>query len=444
MSEFTGFPNHVFESCNPTESIKIPIQYLKLLQNEIEPKLKKLNSKLIGKVSRPINRGTKEFNDWAWLYFTTHIREGYKESQITVNICPDNIYVGLNIKRKSDLKNLQIELQNIDKKYIDLILENFDKITWIFTSKNEEWGRKTPRMFDKKEIIDQLLHNNVYWINAAFSKNDKIVKTKRITNEILKIIKTLYNLYALSTGERIISNIISGEWTYNECYLAVWGYDQLDIDRSLNKNRLFSEISDIIGIRNENAVQYKIRNVSFFDKRPRAKKPISEMTHAQIELGEVFNWYWVDRIRARSFKHIIEEKFQFGRDFNDAIFMKQKQMLPEVLYEEGHKVRSSISLYKRSQKLVKDARAYYQNNDPKGILRCSVCGFYTPKFLSREVVEIHHLESLNSLAGNKKIISTNDLPNHVIPLCPTCHRISHTGKPPLKVRQIKKIFRLPQ
>lgn len=64
---------------------------------------------------------------------------------------------------------------------------------------------------------------------------------------------------------------------------------------------------------------------------------------------------------------------------------------------------------------------------------CQVCNFQK-QVNGKWIIEVHHLSPL-SITG-ETITSINDL----VSLCPTCHRIAHTKKPPYNPREIKKLL----
>ena len=84
------------------------------------------------------------------------------------------------------------------------------------------------------------------------------------------------------------------DWTREECLLAVWAYDRMDLDRGLVKKHLCEELGPILG-RTSKSVEFKLQNVSACDPRPRAEKPINEAANKQQMLKEVFDEYWADR-----------------------------------------------------------------------------------------------------------------------------------------------------
>lgn len=88
------------------------------------------------------------------------------------------------------------------------------------------------------------------------------------------------------------------DWSREECLLAVWAYDEMDLHRDLVKKRLYEEVAALIG-RTPKAVEFKLQNVSACDPRPRSEKPINEAANKQQLLKYVFEEYWLDRAGAR-------------------------------------------------------------------------------------------------------------------------------------------------
>ena len=223
-----------------------------------------------------------------------------------------------------------------------------------------------------------------------------------------------------------------GDWNEAECYIAVWAYDQLDLDRSQVKKHLYRQVSDLIG-RTPKAVEYKVQNVAHFDDRPRAEKPISEAPHAQALVGQVFHWYWADRQGFRNLYDYYYQQFQFAID-------GQPPAPPEdpagLVIEEGAPGFETSVRRRRSRKLLEAGREHFRGLDPEGKLRCAACAFVTPEAVQREVVQLHHTEPLHGYGLHGQSLTLEEAVSRLAPLCPTCHQIAHTAKPPLSVGAI--------
>jgi hypothetical protein len=199
--KFNGFSKRVFEHCRPSEKIRVPIETLKELDNEIEPILKKVNPKLVGHVSKIKIKGTNKYNDWAWLYYNTFETEAYRYSQLTVNISPEYLYVGLCLRKHSECLLFRSEIEKKkNEAMFDKIVKTLSGREWAISERDEDW--ELPRRYTTLELKGILLNPNLYWINACFRKNDPIVKTGRIAEEVVQIFRELYNIYALASDNR--------------------------------------------------------------------------------------------------------------------------------------------------------------------------------------------------------------------------------------------------
>lgn len=201
MKAFDGFSEEIFQCCKPSEKIRIPINALKELKFEIEPELKKINPSLIGHVSRTKKKGTNEYYDWAWLYYNTKDIEAYRYSQLTVNISPDRLYVGVNIRTYSEHEAFFNGIgKEENSNLFQQIARTLSGREWIIsTSYDESWEQETPRRYSVEELRGRLLDPYLRWINACFDKDEQIVKTSKIADQIVQIFKELYNIYALAS-----------------------------------------------------------------------------------------------------------------------------------------------------------------------------------------------------------------------------------------------------
>lgn len=228
------------------------------------------------------------------------------------------------------------------------------------------------------------------------------------------------------------------DWSPDECYLAVWGYDQLDQDRDLVKVEVYRQIADLIG-RSEDAAAYKIQNVSACDPRPRSEKPVSIAENAQGLLREVFEWYWRDRPQARELFSDVAAKFQFSLA-SDVLAESYAPL--KVMIEEGGE-GGSARRKKRSRRLLDEGRRHFRAASPDGQLHCSVCAIATPKGVENELIQLHHSEPLYEFGEGRQRRALEEAISKLIPLCPTCHVLAHSGRPPLSVEAIKELLRAP-
>jgi hypothetical protein len=204
MTLFRGFAPEVFECCERSEKIRVPIGALKELRLDMEPELRKINPALIGHVSKTKKKGTNEYNDWAWLYFNTMSTEAYRYSQLTVNISSKRLYAGVYIRTSSEYVTFRKEInKNENILLLEEILRSLSGREWIIPF-DDDW-ETTPRRYSPEELRGMLLDPRLCWINACFEKNEPVLKTSTIIDEIAQIFKELYNIYAFASGNDTIT-----------------------------------------------------------------------------------------------------------------------------------------------------------------------------------------------------------------------------------------------
>lgn len=236
-----------------------------------------------------------------------------------------------------------------------------------------------------------------------------------------------------------------GYWSDIECYFAVWSYDRLDVDRRIVKQHLYEEIGELIR-RTPKSVAYKIQNVSYFDPRPRDEKPVAIAKNAQALLGTMFKWYWTDRDFARAQYSTFLEHLQLGTHFDlEAEPTEEIDTIGNhaLLIEEGNQSTASRSVRRRSRALVAKAREHFMRLDAEGRLRCQACGFSAPDKIAETnlVVHLHHTKPIYLAEAKGRSTPLADAIASLCPLCPTCHAIAHTTRPPLSLDAIKNISR---
>lgn len=203
MPEFTGFPEEAFNCCERSKKIRTPINILKNLRAVVEPELRKINPKISGHVSRIKERASNTYRDWAWLYFNTEPKEAYRYSQLTVNISPNRLYVGMDIRTS-------VEYRNYRKKVIDNEnAEIFENAIKTLSTRNlfvavewNDWETAVARKHSVEELRGDLLVPELFWINVPFEKDDPILRQKSFAKEVVSIFKDLYNIYAFASGNK--------------------------------------------------------------------------------------------------------------------------------------------------------------------------------------------------------------------------------------------------
>lgn len=223
------------------------------------------------------------------------------------------------------------------------------------------------------------------------------------------------------------------DWNERECYFAVWGYDQLDINRTLVKKHLYTELSKLIN-RTEKSIEWKIQNVSACDSRPRIEKPIAEAPNVQKLLRDTFKWYWEERERARHLYSTYYQEAQFNKP-STATFSPP---VPTFIEEGSPGFQESIRR-QRSAVLIHKGREHFRSLDTEGKLRCQACKFTTPEGIESEIVQLHHLIPIAEAGENGRVLAIEKALELLLPLCPTCHSIAHSSKPPLELKSIQRL-----
>ncbi len=73
-------------------------------------------------------------------------------------------------------------------------------------------------------------------------------------------------------------------------------------------------------------------------------------------------------------------------------------------------------------------------------VRCAVCGMsFKEKYgtIGRDFIHVHHKKPLALRRAEYRVRPTIDL----VPVCPNCHAMLHTKKPPLGVDELRQILR---
>jgi hypothetical protein len=203
MTPFKGFSEEVFQCCRPSEKIRKPIAKLKELQEVLEPELREFNPRIIGHVSRTKQKGTNYYHSWAWLYFNTFEKEAYRYSQLTVNISPTRLFVGVNVRTSAEYQSYHKQIRG-NNQLFDQMLATLSGREWIITA-NGDWEKLVSRRYPIEELRGELLKPQLFWINACFDKDEETLRDESIVKEILCIFKELYNIYAFASGNDTIT-----------------------------------------------------------------------------------------------------------------------------------------------------------------------------------------------------------------------------------------------
>ena len=110
----------------------------------------------------------------------------------------------------------------------------------------------------------------------------------------------------------------------------------------------------------------------------------------------------------------------------------------ETLFE-GAKKQVTVNAYERNPYARAACINHYRKKN-NGRLKCEICGFDFGKIYGEEFIEkihIHHLVEISSIGSEYEINATEDL----LPICPNCHMIAHSKKPPYTPDEIREMIR---
>ena len=135
---------------------------------------------------------------------------------------------------------------------------------------------------------------------------------------------------------------------------------------------------------------------------------------------------------APNYRYSYSVVFQRGSE-PDVINLLPGELENPEQHWEGATRQVSITTYERSS-AARQACLQYHGYD------CSICGFNFGSTYGKPgegFIHVHHLVPLSEINETYKVDPINDL----IPLCPNCHAMIHSVKPPLDVEAVKDMLR---
>jgi predicted HNH restriction endonuclease len=121
-----------------------------------------------------------------------------------------------------------------------------------------------------------------------------------------------------------------------------------------------------------------------------------------------------------------------GRDLRRS-GIEGEEHVPNRSYLEGSAVRVLVNRYERDRRAREDCIAH------RGTA-CAVCDFDFGRVYGRVgegFIHVHHIVPLATLGRSYQVDGRRDL----IPVCPNCHAMLHTGATPPSVERLRQIVR---
>jgi len=104
----------------------------------------------------------------------------------------------------------------------------------------------------------------------------------------------------------------------------------------------------------------------------------------------------------------------------------------ENIHYEGTAKSVQLTRYERNTKARKECLNYYG-------FSCVICDFNFEKIygsIAKDIIHVHHLTLLSDI--NEKYIV--DPINDLRPVCPNCHAVIHSRRPPFEVSEVKNML----
>ena len=224
--------------------------------------------------------------------------------------------------------------------------------------------------------------------------------------------------------------------TQVECYFILYCY--FEIKNNEFSKELISETALLLNKSEELIIQL-LNYTAYLDPSDDTEKSFDASFSQSLLLEQMYTWFSSNFDEARdnlpAFSNMISTDHTFF--FTNLMDIKNESSL--IYTEEGQSKTRTISMRQRSRALVYEARKQFRELDAENKLRCFACDYVKNDSIKNEIVEIHHLTPIKDLdkSGEQRILS--DVTQYVLPLCPTCHRIAHSGSILLSLDRIKTL-----
>jgi 5-methylcytosine-specific restriction protein A len=129
----------------------------------------------------------------------------------------------------------------------------------------------------------------------------------------------------------------------------------------------------------------------------------------------------------------IQITWQFRRSSENRPEVLPEEVLEPEKYLEGSTKQISVNTYERNPHARKKCVQHYGYD-------CAVCGFNFEKafgVLGEGYIHVHHLIQLSEIGQEYRLDPIADLR----PVCPNCHAMLHSKKPPLSIEELKQLVK---
>jgi hypothetical protein len=113
------------------------------------------------------------------------------------------MYVGVDLRTPFEWRKFQEEIKKVENAQLfDQLLRSLSGREWIIPI--DGWEEEVPRRYSVEELRGMLLDPQLSWINACFEKDEPVLKTRKVADQVVQIFKELYNIYALASDNQTI------------------------------------------------------------------------------------------------------------------------------------------------------------------------------------------------------------------------------------------------
>ncbi|TCZ74907.1 HNH endonuclease [Flaviaesturariibacter aridisoli] len=112
------------------------------------------------------------------------------------------------------------------------------------------------------------------------------------------------------------------------------------------------------------------------------------------------------------------------------ILTTEEALIDRKLFQEGKLLQVQVNRYERDPKARKACLALHKPY-------CAGCAVDFKKMYGSDIVDIIHVHHIKPLAGYSKKRVT-DVAKDLVPLCPNCHAVVHSGKKLMAISELKK------
>jgi hypothetical protein len=110
----------------------------------------------------------------------------------------------------------------------------------------------------------------------------------------------------------------------------------------------------------------------------------------------------------------------------------------EKIYLEGAVISVKVNKHERDQEARKKCIEHFHKL--RGCIQCEACEMSFDKEyagMRADLIHIHHIQPISEIGHEYKVDPIKDL----VPVCPNCHAVIHSRKPPYSIEEVSAMVR---